>query len=522
MGDPRVEALERKVLANSLKQYAINGITGAIKQEYDERLARWETHLNSLTAYASTALDQHKNVINMAREDRRREAELAMLVLSLMAGPALSFVSGALQYKLFPKFFGTSKPTSSYVVAKRPTPPPPPAPCKVDVNKAKQVVELPAGSPKVPSPPPVASQRPPVPKPPPGPPRTQIQKFDERQRKKENFDANSNARGYKKQQDEIDKAKKVVELPKSPANTQKKPAPNAEPSGDKVYVVDPSAHDKVGAKVFGDMGGSMVAQMGTSLVAEKPSDKGLLDAISTVPDSASLEIFKANLRNVWVQGRERGKAALEKYSATINNDASWGDNLLDGKIPGVAMYRDPRATDRAAEEHYYKQIRGMLDKQREQWAREWYFYGNDPIHASQNHAVSALETEMWALWIRTESFRYVTKLSRSMNYGGKPEFDKVVGNSGLKIDRFATRLLQLGVIEGSQDLEFVRRQKGVSDQVGLQAMEINDIYGDVDTAEEVRSINTWAWNHQPKLLTGQIGATRRTIKALNEGDVKKP
>ncbi len=112
--------------------------------------------------------------------------------------------------------------------------------------------------------------------------------------------------------------------------------------------------------------------------------------------------------------------------------------------------------------------------------------------------------------------------SYMLNYGGQPVFDKVVGNSGLKIDRFAKRLRDLGVIEGSWETEYLRRPKDIANEMGLQAIEIDDIYGDVDTREEVESINKWAWSHQPKLLTGQFGASTRSVAPLRADQVKKP
>ena len=106
MGDPRLDALERKVLANSLKDYAYKAVTGGVGREYANRLAAWETHLNKLVGFSTTALERHKSVIDAAKEDERRKAELAMFVLSLMGGAALSFVSGVIQYRLGPKLFG--------------------------------------------------------------------------------------------------------------------------------------------------------------------------------------------------------------------------------------------------------------------------------------------------------------------------------------------------------------------------------------------------------------------------------
>ncbi len=467
----RVADLERKVLADNLKDYAYKAITGAVGREYANRLAAWEVHLNSLVGYATTALKRHQDLIDQAKEDKRRDDEMAMFVLSMMGGAALSFVSGIIQYRLGPKFLGNR--SSETVIRQVPNPkyvpPTPLPPAPVILPKAARTI-----SPVIP----------------PGklaPPRTPT----------------------------LPDAARTI----SPATPLPKPRTEPQFLDIKREVFDPD-YSKVLGKVFGDMGSKMVAGVGTLLPAARPSDAKLHTAIGTVASSTSLKMFEINLRNVWVEANARGATGLQNYANTISNDVNWGDNLLAGNIPGVTPYAGKDPTSRVAEAHYYGEIRKMIDKQREQWAKEWFYYGNDPALISENFAVNALETEMWALWIRSEEFRYTMKQSYMLNYGGKPSFDKVVGNSGLKIDRFAKRLLDLGVIEGNEFLEQWRRNSSQQAVSGVQPTEITNIYGDVDTPEEVQSINEWAGNHSPKILGGRVGSMPRTIQALNHTDIR--
>lgn len=466
----RIAELERKRLSDSVKAYMYRGLTGSVNREYGEQLSKWETYLENLIACARTALERHKTELDRAKEEQRRDTEMAMFILSLVGGPALSFISGAIQYRLAPKFLGNR--TSAKVTIPNPKykPPAPPNPDpKVILPKAGRTI-----SPVIPPGKVAPPRKPSMP----------------------------------------DAAKTI-----NPATPLPKPPGPPEPKMIDIEVFDPDLSRTV-AKVFGDLGGTAASKLGTALVTPKAPTTNLINAIGVVPDSGSLALFESNLKSVWRAGRERGKTALQNFANTIDTDVYWGDKLLGGQIPGVTPYAGKDPHGREAEAHYQGEVRKLIDQQRVDWGREWFYYGNNPPLFMQNYYINNIETEIWAMWIAAERFTLVETCKTDREANTFCVGDGAKGKSGLWIERFARKLRDLGVLEGNFHFEHTRRLTAKQKDTGLQDVEIDDIYGKVDTDEEVASINRWAMNRKPKVLGGQVGFAPRHINALNHTDIK--
>jgi hypothetical protein len=92
-----------------LKTYAHNKIGVHLKYEYDRHLnSKWKPYINLMVDAQSEALERQQKALNEAREQIERERQeafgLAMLALSLVSGPILSWVAGKIEHHWFPKY----------------------------------------------------------------------------------------------------------------------------------------------------------------------------------------------------------------------------------------------------------------------------------------------------------------------------------------------------------------------------------------------------------------------------------
>lgn len=96
-----------------LKTYAHNKIGVHLKYEYDRHLgSKWKPYINLMVDAQNEAVDQHQKALDAARKQIERERQeafgMAMLALSLVSGPLLSWVGGKIEHHWFPKL-ATSK-----------------------------------------------------------------------------------------------------------------------------------------------------------------------------------------------------------------------------------------------------------------------------------------------------------------------------------------------------------------------------------------------------------------------------
>ncbi len=96
-------------LEKELGDFLYKVLTGSVTQEYRNQLANWEIHTNSLIACARNASKHQKAWLDWAKKDHQssvaRLNALALLGLSLVTGPGLSFLSGYVQHRLVPRIF---------------------------------------------------------------------------------------------------------------------------------------------------------------------------------------------------------------------------------------------------------------------------------------------------------------------------------------------------------------------------------------------------------------------------------
>src|SRR5262249_39354634 len=92
---------------------------------------------------------------------------------------------------------------------------------------------------------------------------------------------------------------------------------------------------------------------------------------------------------------------------------SLGMSILQHSDYGTAclarLYRvnphSKRMKPAAVEDVAKKMIRDDLDKIRSAWAKQWFYYGNNPQVLSAAEMSDSIERELWALWILDEQFK---------------------------------------------------------------------------------------------------------------------
>jgi hypothetical protein len=109
----------------ALQTYAHNLVMDNVKmKEYDGQITSWKKYINSLADALEDALDQQKKALDKARQQIEAEREarfgMAMLVLSMVSGPALSWLAGKIQYKWYPKYASTVKMRTEKVLLEGP------------------------------------------------------------------------------------------------------------------------------------------------------------------------------------------------------------------------------------------------------------------------------------------------------------------------------------------------------------------------------------------------------------------
>ncbi len=101
------------ILELALQTYAHNKIGVHLKYEYDRHLnGKWKPYINLMVDAQIEALDRQQRALDEARKQIERERQeafgLAMLALSLVSGPILSWVGGKIEHHWYPKL-ATSK-----------------------------------------------------------------------------------------------------------------------------------------------------------------------------------------------------------------------------------------------------------------------------------------------------------------------------------------------------------------------------------------------------------------------------
>jgi hypothetical protein len=460
------------LLEHQLADFAYKHVDNALKQEYGNMIINWQIHVEKLIGYAKRAFQNHELILKAIQEKMRQkqqaDADFALLVFALISGPAISFVSGALQYNVSKRLF-KGKP------APIPSAPPsiPPKPVAPNKPRGEKYIEGRDGRPRI-----APGHR----------------------------EEDEVARGYKhfKEVEKWEQSIKTVPQPSRPGEdwTQTK------------------------AKVFGDFGGSWLTfaqamKINPAIQATVPSSSALDLEINLASNATDLISLETNLRNAMREGKKMGETAIANYAGAIQKDHDYGRKWLQ------KLKDDPwskNASEQMLRVYGEKMIRDTIDEQRRKWATEWYYFGHTAAEPVESYAVNAIEVEIWRWWILREGFKLYETSTGYSNESSEREF-RAKGSAGIHIDEVYGRLVELGVLQGRSQAEMDKifwkkhkandrgGRKGVED-LGLVPTEAGyDVTGNVDTAAELDEILNWAANRKSPYLSGSPKQLPHTPRA---------
>jgi hypothetical protein len=470
-----------------LKTYAHNLVATYVKEEYESQIrSKWQPYINHMVDAQAAALKQHQKVLDAVRLQIQEEKDfafgLAMLALTFVSGPALSWIAGKIQYKVFPKL-------------------------------------------------------------------TEVAKVRDR------------ALWLAKWNTENWSRLSVLELD----------------------------HDKVWAKVFGDLGKEVVG-LGVKTVHKvvTPPSQAAKDAIQLAAKSDQTS-FKTNLENAMLAEADLTIKAILSVATDINENSIYGAQCLAKLKQNNPRLNAPgaRVKDDELERLAKQMIREDINKQRQKWADEWFYYGNDP--GSREGLAEAIELEMWSLWILNEQLKLVKHYRGSPDnplvstevlvvegktFGGKPGIPgggTSFGERGIP-EGVLVRLAEFGTIEARTQLQKLRAiaaqgvkeakeaEEARKEQEARAAEEASEDLDDsrsaspelarfnrameraakkqnpsrkggnrpdpdnpliavgtsVDTQAEIDAIEAWAKTHALKLLGGKLPRIKRSLPSVEK------
>ena len=97
-------------------------------------------------------------------------------------------------------------------------------------------------------------------------------------------------------------------------------------------------------------------------------------------------------------------ALLAKMYTNANNNLTLGQSILDD----IPESKNPRIPPDQLEVIGVQRIASDFDKIRADFAKNWYYFGNNPDLTYLTSLDDRIEVELWALWILDQDFKYHT------------------------------------------------------------------------------------------------------------------
>src|SRR5450755_3306894 len=102
-------------VAQALKDYAKSRLD-RMKEEYERQITKWQGYIDIVADAHTTAYESFKESLKEIKEAQEEERQLAMFALSLIGNVAISWISGLIQYKLYPRLAGRVKWTEQWTL----------------------------------------------------------------------------------------------------------------------------------------------------------------------------------------------------------------------------------------------------------------------------------------------------------------------------------------------------------------------------------------------------------------------
>jgi hypothetical protein len=231
--------------------------------------------------------------------------------------------------------------------------------------------------------------------------------------------------------------------------------------------------------------------------------KAVMTPPPTPPDTKFADIsganhwqsYKTGLTQALYDQQVQGQGNIRQIANAIENDVQAGEKLAEALIKEQPNLLDASAVDQ--EIAGQAMINKNINKMREGWANEWFYFGNDPpkVNVSMDEI---FETEMWAAWIlETDPHvaivtTWVPMLMSDGNAGksySTSDYELVNGEL-LTTDAVLQHLFDLQV------------------PVPMGLLNLKGNYKEPKPEEIANFFKNWAKNHLPKLRPKDFGLPR--------------
>lgn len=254
--------------------------------------------------------------------------------------------------------------------------------------------------------------------------------------------------------------------------------------------------------IFGHIFGELpkeIVEFGADLtIKTDPRENGIGSALAGLAVSANPEIFKMNLENALEEESQKTTKSIGGLAMTILNSQDYGKACLKRlhRLQPHSVKANPDMQEVLAK----KMIVDDLDRQRRQLAKQWFYYGNDPLQENLYDMSDKIETEIWASWILDQDF-------------GDPR-PTDWGRDGIELDSIYDRLVDLDIAIARTDEQRLPQMSRVIDNPnkGIPVTDVDD--DDPYKRKEVLAFTEWAANHHPDPIGGSRGAVPRIMGSI--------
>ncbi len=250
------------------------------------------------------------------------------------------------------------------------------------------------------------------------------------------------------------------------------------------------------SKIFGDMG-KEIADSLSKLAGEKflANDHEDVNPHS-VAYSPNAGVFALNLHAEVYKQQRQIKDTILKITQDIARSMTFGRALVQ-RLRSENPHFD-RLPYEAQLKAGQKMFNDMLDMNRETWAGQWIYYGNDPPSPDWGRVKRELERQIWRLWIVQQHFR--------AEKSGFPPIDAVMGASGDVLEATG------GVLFPIKTSPIVTRLDEFNAPVWDYILKKRPM----DAQAQVNKLNDWAKREEPTWLNRELEGKRRVLKPVDE------
>jgi hypothetical protein len=238
--------------------------------------------------------------------------------------------------------------------------------------------------------------------------------------------------------------------------------------------------------------------------------------VDLAAESPNHSSFETHLKNAMSIESDLTLAGIGSLGTAINENKRYGRECLqklDRLVPNAK-----RMNSEMRETLAKNMIKDDLNKQRQRWAFEWFYYGNDPQNVSS--LTDAIELEIWAFWILNEGFK-VKEYTMRHRIDGPYSVYRVEGAT------FGDRGVPEPVLQKLADFDVLlgRTQGQITDQLSRLRSEREskepekerpwiDVGRKVDTEQEIKELESWAKKHRPQLSAGRMLYNPRALPSI--------